>query len=220
MNGQNGASSFATVSRQVRSVSNARRIAVPEAPPRAAHVPVRELVHQLRDRPARGRRVIGVQPLRDQLARSPRCATAPSGRGRVGSSPALGRASAAPPELRARRAARRACRRSRCDHSCLRNRRTPSPIASSEKRYPSHGCLEVKKYQRNASAPYVVEHLPRLDRVALRLRHLLAVLVEDQAEAHHVPVRRPASNGASGRAASRPPAASRTSRASGPAPRR
>ncbi len=40
-----------------------RRIAVPEAPPRAAHVPVGELVDELGDRPARGGRVVGVQAL-------------------------------------------------------------------------------------------------------------------------------------------------------------
>src|ERR1035437_2041168 len=33
------------------------------------------------------------------------------------------------------------------------NWRTASPVVSSEKRYPSQGCLEVKKYQRSASAP-------------------------------------------------------------------
>ena len=35
-----------------------------------------------------------------------------------------------------------------------------------------------------------LEHLPWLHRVALGLRHLLAFLVEDQAKAHHVAVRR------------------------------
>jgi hypothetical protein len=38
-------------------------------------------------------------------------------------------------------------------HSWRRNSRTPSPTDSTEKRYPSHGALEVKKYQRKASAP-------------------------------------------------------------------
>ncbi len=45
------------------------RLAVPEAPPRAAHVPVGELVQQLRDRAARDRRVVRVQALGHQLRR-------------------------------------------------------------------------------------------------------------------------------------------------------
>ena len=35
-----------------------------------------------------------------------------------------------------------------------------------------------------------LDHAPRLDRVASGLGHLLALLIEDQAEAHHVAVRR------------------------------
>ena len=60
-----------------------------------------------------------------------------------------------------------------------------------------------------------VDHVPRHDDVAQRLRHLLAVGVGDVAEAEDVLV------GAAGRtAASRSRAASRTSRASGRSPRR
>ena len=69
MNGQNGASRWATPTRQRVQRPERRRVAVPEARARAAHVPVRELVDERGDRVAGARGVVGVEPLAHDLGR-------------------------------------------------------------------------------------------------------------------------------------------------------
>jgi hypothetical protein len=68
MNGQNGASSCETVTRHVRSVAKAAS-SPSQAPARAPHVPVGEVVHERRERVPGARGVVGVEPVADRLDR-------------------------------------------------------------------------------------------------------------------------------------------------------
>ena len=55
-----------------------RRVAVPEAPARAAHVPVGEVLHEVGDRAPGDGRVVGVQPLGYHLRRGGRARQRPA----------------------------------------------------------------------------------------------------------------------------------------------
>ena len=90
-----------------------------------------------------------------------------------------------------------------------------SSTASRLKRNESQGLWAVKQVPAERVGALAVEHGPGLDDVALALAHLLALGVEDQAEADDVAVGRSRRTAACSRRA-----ASRTSRASGRAPRR
>ncbi len=180
------------------------RIAVPEAPARAAHVPVGQLVHERRQRAACARRVVVVQPLgrdfggRRQARQRPAVQVGQSlGRGvdvvdvRVQDVEAVG-----VPEREHELAHRLADRLQREAVAVPRLLRG-----------------EVVPAERIGAVG--VEHLPGRDHVALGLAHLLALGIEDQAEAEARLVGASAEQQRRDRRAS-----SRTSRASGRAPRR
>ena len=63
-------------------------------------------------------------------------------------------------------------------------------MLSSDTRLGIHGELADTKFQRSASAPRSWSTRPRVRDVAAALRHLLAVLVQEQREADDVAVRR------------------------------
>ena len=209
MNGQNGASSLATVSRHVRSVAKRRRVAVPEAPARAAHVPVGQLVDAAPRSPARRssrRRRPGARP---PARRSRPCATAPSGRGRRG--PPRPRAAATPPASAGRRVSVE-------DVEVVGRPQLLQEQAHALADRLDREAVAVPRLLRGEEVPAEgvgavgVEHLPGLDRVALAT------------STSSGPPRRGSGRGrrrcGTGRRSlqqrRRRPAASRTSRASGP----
>ena len=180
-------------------------VAVPEAPPRAPHVPVGEVVDEGGDGVAGARGVEGLQPLAD-LGRPWRAgARSPSGRGRSSGSPAL--AHVVDVRVQHVEAVRVPQLQQELAHGLadgVGGEQVAVPRLLGGEEVPAEGVGAV-----------AVDHLPRDDDVAQRLRHLLALRVGDVAEAEHGAVRR-----ARRTAASRRRAGSRTSRASGRSPRR
>ena len=65
--------------KQARAQRRKRRVlAIPEAPARAPHVPVRELLHERRDRAPRARRVVGLEALGHERRRRRRARARPA----------------------------------------------------------------------------------------------------------------------------------------------
>ena len=185
--------------------SKARRSSPsPEAAPGQPHVPVREVVDELRDRAAGERRVVVVHPLDHALASSPTAATGSTGPDR---SPSAAEGSDVEVRVLDVERVRVPERLEELAHR-LADRLEREAVAVP-------GLLRGEVVPAEGVRAVLAQHVPGHDHVALRLRHLLAVGVEDQAEAEAGPVRRLRRTAASTRRA-----ASRTSRASGRAPRR
>ena len=210
MNGQNGASSFATVTRQSRSVAKAagspsqkrrreRRTYQLESSSTNAWM-ARPARRWRRSRPgARATDLDGrLQPRQDpavQIVVAPR--SAPPGR------------------ARSRSRWRRGRRSAYVFHSCSRNWRTASPIVVEREAVAVPRLLGGEEVPAQRVGAVAVDDLPRLDRVARATWTSCGPARRGSARG------RRRSGTTSGRtAASRRPAASRTSRASGRAPRR
>ena len=168
-----------TSTRQVRSVPKRGGVAVPEAPARAPHVPVRELVDERRDRLAGARGVVVLHPLAHLGDR----------RVQARDRPAV--------ELR-RRLARLG------DAVGVRVEHVEAVGVPELEQELAHGLADrlgreqvaVPRLLRGQVVPaervgaVLVDDVPRHDDVAERLRHLLALRVGDVAEGEHRAVRR------------------------------
>ena len=154
------------------------RVAVPEAGARAPHVPVRQLVDERRDRLAGARGVVGVEPLANGL------------RGRV--------------QARERPAVEIGGRRRGLGHVVdVRVEHVEAVRVPELEQELAHGLADHVDRERVAvprelreEVPaegvraVLVDHVPRHDDVAQRLRHLLALGVGDVAGHQAGPVRR------------------------------
>ena len=181
-----------------------RRVAVPEARPRAAHVPVRQLVDERRDRVAGARGVVGVEPLAHDLGRRVQARDRPAVELGLRLAQLLHVVDVRVQDVEAVRVPelQQELAQGLADRLGRELVAVPRQLGG-----------EVVPAER--VRPVAVDDLPRHDDVAERLRHLLALGVGDVAEDTGT------CGTATGRtAASRSPAASRTSRASGRSPRR
>ena len=155
------------------------RVAVPEAPARAPHVPVREVVDERRDRLPGARRVVGLHPVADLLDRRLQARDRPAVE--------LGR--------RRRRLAHVVRVRVQ-DVEAVRVPELEQELAHGLADRLGREQVAVPRLLGGQVVPaegvgaVLVDDVPGHDDVAQRLRHLLALRVGDVAEAEHRPVRR------------------------------
>jgi hypothetical protein len=156
------------------------RVAVPEAPARAAHVPVREVVDERGDRLAGAGGVVGLHPLGDLLDRAGQARQRPAvevvGRRRVGRRDVV--------DVRVE------------DVEAVRVPQLEQELAQRlADGLDAELVAVVRRLRQEVPAERVravaVDDVPRRDDVAERLGHLLALGVGDVAEAQHGLVGRP-----------------------------
>ena len=157
--------------------------ALPEAGPAAAHVPVREVVDERADARRSGERVERVERVGDDLHRVGELAEDP------------------PVEQVSRRALVDRCRGPAVEVGVGREEREDVPECEERltgtfpNAFVRHAARRPRLARGEEVPPQRVgpvrrDHHPRVDHVSFGLRHLLAVLVDEQAEAHDVLERR------------------------------
>ena len=170
------------------------RIAVPEAPPRQPHVPVRQVVHELGDRPPGEGRVVVLHPLGHPLDRG--------GQARADPAVEVGRGAS----IRSVGCELIASRRLPLVHAQVRvpdeeGVRVPERLQELAHRLADRlereavavpGLLRGEVVPAEGVRSVRLENVPGHDDVALRLRHLLALGIQDQAQAETRLVRRAA----------------------------
>ena len=152
-------------------------VALPEPPARAPDIPVGQVVDELADRAPRERRVVVVQPRRDLL----------DGRADARADPAVQVGLPAVGLL----AEGRVARVERVDVPEL-TQEQPHALADGVHReaVPVPRLLGGEEVPAERVGAEALQDIPGHHDVALGLRHLLPLAVEDQAEAHDVAVRR------------------------------
>ena len=152
-------------------------VAVPEAPSRQAHVPVREVVHEIGDRPPGARRVVVVEPLDGRAGQR----LEPGERPAVQVGQPLRRSARVLDPVRVREQNEQPVGVPEREHElahALADRLDGEAVAVP-------GLLRGEVVPAEGVRAVALDHVPRHHHVPGRLAHLLTLGVEDQPQAEH-----------------------------------